>query len=88
MRIARFVALGVAAALSFDGSAGQSWTAGAALDFIGTFGSTVKTVRFGTDETGLTSAQLKQVTMNGIGCTIDAEGYLHPKNPGLIIEFK
>jgi hypothetical protein len=75
-------------ALSFDGSAGQGWTAGAALDFVGTFGSTVKTVRFGTDATGLTSAQLKQVTMNGIGCTIDAEGYLHPKNPGLIIEFK
>ena len=88
MRIARFVALGVAAALSFDGSAGQSWTAGAALDFVGTFGSTVKTVRFGTDATGLTNAQLKQITMNGIGCMIDSDGYLHPKATGLIIEIR
>ena len=76
------------ATLAFAGSAGQSWTAGAVLDFVGTFGSTVKAVRFGTDATGLTNAQLKQITMNGIGCMIDSEGYLHPKASGLIIEIR
>ena len=76
------------ATLAFEGSAEQSWTSGAVLDFVGTFGSTVKTVRFGSDATGLTSAQRKQITMNGIGCMIDAEGYLHPKASGLIIEIR
>ena len=76
------------ATLAFDNSAEQSWTAGVVLDFVGTFGSTVKAVRFGTDATGLTSAQRKQITMNGIGCMIDAEGYLHPKPLGLIIEIR
>ena len=76
------------ATLAFDNSAGQSWAPGAVLDFVGTFGSTVKTVRFGTDATGLTGEQLKQITMNGVGCRIDAEGYLHPKFSGLIIEIR
>jgi autotransporter-associated beta strand protein len=68
--------LGSAATLAFANSAAVDWTGGT-LNVDGTLGAT--SLRFGTDNTGLTPAQLAVISVNGSGLgtyVLDASGYL------------
>jgi autotransporter-associated beta strand protein len=68
--------LGSGAALAFADSELVDWTGGT-LNVTGTLGAT--SLRFGTDNTGLSVAQLAVISVNGSGlgtCTLDASGYL------------
>ena len=72
--------------LSFADSSGETWAAGATLNITGTDSLPTRTLRFGTDSSGLTPAQLKQIRYNGGKVSLNSEGYLSgPK--GLIISF-
>ncbi len=74
--------------LSFASSADKEWAAGVQLNFTGAFDSTNHVVRFGTNATGLTAAQLKKIRVNGERCKLDESGWLHPYTGGLIISFR
>jgi len=68
--------LGAGASLAFANSSAIDWTGGT-LNLTGTFvpGSSL---RFGTDSTGLTSAQLAKISVSGFGpLFLDANGYLN-----------
>lgn len=72
--------------LSFADSSGETWAAGATLNITGPEGWPVRSVRFGTDGSGLTAAQLKQIRYNGVKVSLNSEGYLSgPK--GLTISY-
>ena len=72
--------------LSFADSSGETWAAGATLNITGTDSLPTRTLRFGTDSSGLTPAQLKQIRYNGGKVSLNSDGYLSgPK--GLIISF-
>jgi len=64
--------------LSFASSADKEWAAGLQLNLRGAFDSAKRVIRFGTDATGLTSAQQRQIRLNGEPCWIDEDGWLHP----------
>lgn len=74
--------------LAFGDSSSVAWTAGAALSIIGEFGDNASVVRFGTDANGLTSAQLKQIRINGESCELDANGWLHPVALAFVISVR
>ncbi len=52
-----------------------SWTAATVLD-ISNFDEGLDSIRFGTSSSGLTGAQLSQITLNGGSAYVDAGGYL------------
>lgn len=62
-------------AVSFADSSASIWTSSISLSFVN-FTAGVDTIRFGTSNTGLTTQQLSQITINGLAATIDANGYL------------
>ena len=63
-------------ALSFADSHSETWAAGAVLNIIGTAKLSDKPVRFGTDDSCLTAAQLKQIRYNGKKVLLNGQGYL------------
>lgn len=72
--------------LSFADSSGETWAAGATLNITGKDSLPTRTLRFGTDSSGLTPTQLKQIRYNGGKVSLNSEGYLSgPK--GLIISY-
>ena len=73
-------------ALSFADSRNEMWANGVVLNIIGTDKLPTRSLRFGTDGSGLTAAQLKRIRYNGGKVSLNSEGYLSgPK--GLIISF-
>jgi len=62
--------------LSFADSSGTEWTSGATMTITGADKLPTRTLRFGTSESGLTSAQLRQITYNGERVSLDSGGYL------------
>lgn len=74
--------------LSFGSSADKEWASGVRLNFTGVFDSSNHVVRFGTDATGLGKAQLSKIRINGLRCTIDETGWLHPHGSGFLINFQ
>ena len=71
-------------ALSFADSHAETWAAGATLNIIGTVKLSSKPIRFGTNGSGLTAAQLKQIRYNGDKVSLTGQGYLGGPQ-GLII---
>ena len=71
-------------ALSFADSHAETWAEGATLNIVGPGTSPGKTIRFGTDGSGLTAAQLKQIRYNGDKVSLTGQGYLGGPN-GFII---
>ena len=71
--------------MAFADSSDIEWTAGATLDITGELKA--KTLRFGTNDSGLTEAQLKQLAYEGRtgSLVIDAEGYLHAVKETVIL---
>ena len=63
-------------ALSFADSHAATWTEGATLNIIGTVKLSSKPIRFGTNGSGLTAAQLKQIRYNGEKVSLTGQGYL------------
>ena len=63
-------------ALSFADSHAETWAEGATLNIVGPGASPGKTIRFGTDGSGLTAAQLKQIRYNGDKVSLTGQGYL------------
>ena len=63
-------------ALSFADSHAATWAADATLNIVGTGRLPGKTIRFGTDGSGLTAAQLKQIRYNGDKVSLTGQGYL------------
>lgn len=71
--------LGSGAALEFANSSAVDWTGGSLNITTGTLGAT--SLRFGTDNTGLSAGQLAVISVNGTGTgtyILDASGYLVP----------
>jgi autotransporter-associated beta strand protein len=69
------------AALSFDDSSDTTWTG--ILTINGDLNAT--TLRFGTDNNGLTSEQLESIAINGAWTMIDKNGYLYSVLKGTLI---
>ncbi len=67
--------------LSFADSSGQSWTG--SLTLSGTL--VEKSVRFGSDRTGLTAAQVSAITYSGGKVRLDNHGYLTANPQGTVI---
>ena len=63
-------------ALSFADSHAETWAADATLNIVGTGSLSRKQIRFGTDSSGLTAAQLKQIRYNGDKVSLTGQGYL------------
>lgn len=63
-------------ALSFADSHAETWAAGATLNIVGTAKLSSKPIRFGTDGSGLTAVQLKQIRYNGDKVSLTGQGYL------------
>jgi autotransporter-associated beta strand protein len=61
--------------LSFLDSSGEAWADSIVLSILN-FDEGVDSIRFGTDASGLTEAQLSQITLNGSSAFLDASGYL------------
>jgi autotransporter-associated beta strand protein len=79
--------LGSAATLAFANSAAVDWTGGT-LNVNGTLGAT--SLRFGTNNTGLSPAQLAVISVNNTGLgtyTLDGLGYLVAGGPGPLDRF-
>lgn len=72
------------AELAFADSTGLAWDG--TLTISGTLGA--NTLRFGTDGTGLTPAQIAAMTNRGCNVRIDAQGYLHRIPPGTLISVR
>jgi len=69
------IKLGTGAALAFANSSGSNWTSGT-LNITGDFVSG-SSLRFGTNDNGLTTSQLALITADGFtGFTLNAGGYL------------
>lgn len=67
--------------LDFANSAAVGWTAGTTLR-VTNWDPTIDRIRFGTDNTGLTTGQLAQIRLNGTNlatASLDAQGYLVPE---------
>ncbi len=62
-------------ALVFADSSAETWGASFSLSFVN-FTNGVDTIRFGTNQNGLTLTQLSQITINGSGAAIDGSGFL------------
>ena len=67
-----------ASEVDFANSSGLTWTSGKILN-LANWDSSIDKLRFGTDSTGLTSAQLSEIEFNGAGlgtAGIDSNGYI------------
>jgi hypothetical protein len=74
-----------ASELDFANSSGQAWTG--TLNFAN-FDPSLDKVRFGTDGTGLTAAQLQELEFNGVGlggAQIDASGFVVVPEPSTVL---
>ncbi len=76
--VASAVRLEAGAELSFKASDTVAWNGSVTLE--GELGPT--SLRFGTDRTGLTAAQLQVLTYRGNPATLDAQGYVVATRPG------
>ena len=63
-------------ALSFADSHAETWSADATLNIVGTGNLSRKPIRFGTNGSGLTAAQLRQIRYNGEKVSLTGQGYL------------
>lgn len=63
-------------ALSFADSHTATWTANAMLNIVGPGRLPEKKIRFGTNGSGLTAVQLKQIRYNGDKVSLTGQGYL------------
>ena len=72
-------------ALAFADSSGETWTPGATLAITGTDRLPTRSLRFGTSESGLTAAQLRQITYNGERVSLDSSGYLRHRGGFMLI---
>ena len=72
-------------ALAFDDSSELEWAEGATLNITGELGS--RTIRVGTDDGGLSAAQLNAIAYNGQKhcVTINANGYLSARRPFMLM---
>ena len=61
--------------LAFADSSGVAWASGATLAITGDDKLPTRSLRFGTTESGLTAAQLRQITYNGERVSLDSSGY-------------
>ena len=62
--------------LAFADSHAATWAANATLTITGSESLPTRSIRFGTNDGGLTSAQLKQIRYNGNKVSLTSEGYL------------
>ena len=74
--------------MAFADSSDVAWDETATLDITGELKA--KSLRFGTDGTGLTTNQLARIAFNGTRgkATLDAEGYLHGPGAGTVIRLR
>ena len=72
-------------ALVFADSSGEAWTSGATLAITGDDRLPTRSLRFGTSESGLTAAQLRQITYNGERVSLDSSGYLRHRGGFMLI---
>lgn len=72
-------------ALAFADSSGETWTPGATLAITGNDRLPTRSLRFGTSESGLTAAQLRQITYNGERVSLDSSGYLRHRGGFMLI---
>ena len=73
--------------LTFADSSGVTWASGKTLAITGKDKLPTRALRFGTNESGLSSAQLRQITYNGERVSLDSSGYLcHPGGLMFIIK--
>ena len=63
-------------ALSFADSHDATWAADTTLNIVGNSKLSSKPIRFGTNGSGLTAAQLKQIRYNGDKVSLTGQGYL------------
>ena len=70
--------------LAFADSSGVSWTPGATLAITDDKLPT-RSLRFGSSESGLTAAQLRQVTYNDERVSLDSSGYLRHRRGLMLI---
>lgn len=71
--------------LAFADSSGAAWTPGATLEITGDDKLPTQSLRFGTSESGLTAAQLRQITYNGERVSLDSRGYLRHRGGFMVI---
>ena len=71
--------------LAFADSSEATWTAGAALAITGDDNLPTRSLRFGSSASGLTAAQLRQITYNGERVSLDSSGYLRHRDGFMII---
>ena len=71
--------------LAFADSSGAAWTADAALAITGDDKLPTRSLRFGSSESGLTAAQLRQITYNGERVSLDSSGYLRHRGGLMVI---
>ena len=76
------LAVSAGAELSFGNSSALDWGGN---HLVITGAAAAHTLRFGTDANGLTAAQVKRIRWNGSRAKLDANGYLYPHVPGLVI---
>ena len=72
--------------LAFAASQDTVWTDGRTLTVVGELGT--RSVRMGTDATGLTPAQLAAITYNGASVRLTSRGYLSPHSRGTLIQIQ
>ena len=71
--------------LAFADSSGVLWTPGATLAITGDDKLPTRSLRFGSSESGLTTAQLRQITYNGERVSLDSSGYLRHRRGFMLI---
>ncbi len=76
------LAVSAGAELSFGNSSALDWGDNR-LTITGA--AAAHTLRFGTDANGLSAEQMKRIRRNGNRTKLDANGYLYPYVPGLVI---
>jgi autotransporter-associated beta strand protein len=76
------LAVSAGAELSFGNSSALDWGDNR-LTITGA--AAAHTLRFGTDANGLSAEQMKRIRWNGNRTKLDANGYLYPYVPGLVI---
>ena len=69
----------------FGASSGLVWTQGKILTLAGAFRESDQTLRFGTDENGLTRSQARALRKDGLKGYLDAQGWVHLLSRGFTL---
>ena len=72
----------------FGDSSGLSWTQGKILTLVGAFRDSDQTLRFGTDENGLTRTQARAMRKDGLKSYLDAQGWVRLLARGFVMVVK